>query len=217
MTVGRAVAAGIAGVICAGVWTAPASAHPHVFVDATVTPLFDAAHRLSAVHEKWTFDDAFTEGIGPDLDVNKNGLLEDSEIQNATADGELWFVPYSYFTRITVGGQPVNGLSAGDFRVAIPGARMVFEFTLTLAAPAAVTAGAGIDVFDPEFYVDVEFADPGIDAGHAPPGCTATKRQQANLDPVAVLLIRKLGLPADPAVLNDPAAGYPVRVAIDCT
>jgi hypothetical protein len=49
-----------------------------------------------------------------------------------------------------------------------------------------------------------------------PASCQAARRQQPNLDPVAVMIIRKLGLSADPAVISDPAAGYAVRVAIDC-
>jgi len=32
-----------------------------------------------------------------------------------------------------------------------------------------------------------------------------------------VMLIRRLGLAADAAVINDPAAGFAVRVAIACS
>jgi len=194
----------------------PTAAHPHVWINATVAPVFDDQGRFAAVREKWTFDDTFTEGVGPDLDVNKDGILEASEIQDAAALGVLWFVPAGYFTRVNFGGEPVATGVAKDFTVTIPGAHMVAEFTLPLAAPQAVTSGAGIDVFDPEIYVDVQFADPPIEATRVPPACTVARREQPNLDPVAVMLIRRLGLPADPAVLSDPAAGYAVRVAIAC-
>jgi tRNA threonylcarbamoyladenosine biosynthesis protein TsaE len=194
----------------------PADAHPHVFIDATVTPIFDGLGRFAAVHERWTFDQAFTDSILSDLDVNRDGLLEESEIRNAGATGSLWFVPYGYFTRITFAGRPVATSGVNDFSVTIPGPRLVLELTLPLAEPEAVTAGAGIDVFDPDIYVDVEFAEPGIDTSRLPAACQAGRRQQPNLDPTAVMLIRKLGLSTDPSVLNDPAAGFAFRVAIDC-
>ena len=106
----------LAGLFCAlmALLAAPrAEAHPHVWIDATVTPIFDEAGRFAAIHEKWTFDAAFTEGIGPDLDVNKDGILEDSEIQNVTGGGSLWFVTPNYFTRITIAGRPVGRFPAG--------------------------------------------------------------------------------------------------------
>jgi ABC-type uncharacterized transport system substrate-binding protein len=209
----RAAAALLAAAVLGA---ARAEAHPHVFVDATVAPVFDEAERFTAVHEKWAFDIAFTEGIGPDLDVNKDGVLSQSEIENAGGVGELWFIPYDYFTRITVAGRPVDRKAVEGFGVRIADARLVVEFTVPLSEPAVITLGAGIDVFDPEFYVDVEFADPGIDTASVPASCQAARRQTPNLDPVAAMIIRKLGLPADPSLLSDPAAGYPVRIALDC-
>src|SRR5438477_3723922 len=132
----------------AGFVATPADAHPHVWITATVAPVFDDMDRFAAVHEKWTFDDTFTEGVGPDLDVNRDGVLEASEIQNAAANGVLWFIPAGYFTRVTVGGGQVVTGAVKDFTVTIPGAHMVTEFTLPLAAPQVVAGagGAGIDV-----------------------------------------------------------------------
>jgi ABC-type uncharacterized transport system substrate-binding protein len=199
-----------------------AGAHPHVWITATIAPVVDEGGRLTAVHEKWTFDEVFTEGIGPELDVNKDGMLQDSEIQNSTRNGVLWFVPAGYFTRITVGGAAVATKPAEDLRVSIPGPGMILEFTLPLADPRPVAGvgggatGAGIDVFDPDYYVDVQFADPPVDGGKVPASCQAAPRPKANLDPTAVMILRRLGLTTDPAILNDPAAGFAVRVAVEC-
>jgi ABC-type uncharacterized transport system substrate-binding protein len=193
-----------------------ADAHPHVWIDVTVAPVFDGMGRLTAVHEKWTFDEPYTESIGPDLDVNKDGMLSDIEVQNAAKVGVLWFVPPGYFTRITAAGRSLATKPVQDFSVKIPGPGMVVEFTLPLVEPAVVPPGAGIDVFDPEYYVALAFADPDIDASLAPTSCQVSRRSQANLDPTAVMILRRLGLTTDPAILNDPAAGFPVRVAIDC-
>jgi ABC-type uncharacterized transport system substrate-binding protein len=207
------------GQICAGlglvlVGAAPAAAHPHVWIDTVVAPVFDEMGRFVAVHEKWTLDQPYTESVLPEIDVSKDGILQDGELQNSLRNA-LWWVAYTFMTRITVAGRPVargdvQGLRVGLFD------RLTVEFTLPLAEPQSVTLGAGIDVFDPENYFAFQFVDPGIDTAGVPASCTAKVREQPNLDPTAVLILKRLGLAADPAILSDPAAGFPVRVAIDC-
>jgi hypothetical protein len=46
----------------------------------------------------------------------------------------------------------------------------------------------------------------------APPGCSVGQRAPEALDPMAVLLLRRLGLSAP----DDAAAGFPTRAAILC-
>jgi ABC-type uncharacterized transport system substrate-binding protein len=207
MPIAAAAAAAVLSVV-------PAQAHPHVWIDATVAPIFDETGRLAAVREKWLLDVAYTETVLPELDVSKDGMIQETELQNALRTA-LWWIGSSYMTRITVGGRPVERQGAQDIRVTLTD-RMGVEFTLPLAEPAAVTLGAGIDVFDPENYYAFAFGDPGIDTSGLPASCQAVRREQPNLDATAVMILKRLGLTADPAILSDPAAGFPVRVAIDC-
>jgi ABC-type uncharacterized transport system substrate-binding protein len=193
---------------------ASAAAHPHVWIDTTVAPIFDEMGRFVAVHEKWTLDEAYTESVLPEIDVSKDGILQDGELQNALRNG-LWWIGYTFMTRITVAGRPVErkdveGLKVGLFD------RLTVEFTLPLAEPQVLTLGAGIDVYDPENYYAFQFADPDIDTNRLAATCRASRREEPNLDPTAVMILKRLGLTANPAILNDPAAGFPVRVAIDC-
>jgi ABC-type uncharacterized transport system substrate-binding protein len=204
--------------LCIGGASAPAVAHPHVWFTVTVAPTFDDAHRLSSVHQKWYFDYDYSLLVGSQLDQNGDGTFSvDELIKTLTGDGALsWILNKDFFTLVTVGGQKVGHGPAQDVSVGVTDAKLVVEFTLPLAEPQVATLGAGIDVFDPEFYYDIEFDYPDVEAPTAPATCQVAVRERDNLDPVAIMIIRKLGLTADPRVLSDPAAGYAVRVAIDC-
>ncbi|MCC6981798.1 MAG: DUF1007 family protein [Bauldia sp.] len=182
----------IAG-LCLGLASAAADAHPHAWVLVDLVPIFDAEGRWTAVRETWTVDrgDALSQNF------------------------EKWLAPEDYFTRLTIGGRPIGHAPISDLEVERGALEVRFTFTVPLEEPAFVTLGAGVDVFDEEFYYDIDFsAEPAGE--NLPPGCTVARRAHANVDPVAAMLIRRLGLPSSQAVASDPAAGYPARVAIDC-
>jgi ABC-type uncharacterized transport system substrate-binding protein len=191
-----------------------ADAHPHVWIDVTVAPVFDSEGRFAGVYEKWALDSTYTESVLPELDIGKDGIIQDSDLAVAGPKA-LWWIDSAYMTRITLGGQDVARGAVSDFTVRLTD-RLVVEFTLPLAERQKVTSAVGIDVFDPENYYAFQFADPGITAEGLPVGCKAAPRPAVNLDPTAVAILKRLGLTADPAILNDPAAGFPVRVVIEC-
>ena len=196
----------------------PATAHPHVWFTVTVSPAFDEAGRLASVHEKWYFDYDYSLLIGSQLDQNGDGVFSvDELIKTLTGDGPLaWILNKDFFTLLTVAGQKIDHGPAQDVSVGVTDAKLVVEFTLPLAAPQSATQGAEIDVFDPEVYYDVQFDHPDIIAPTTPASCTVGARPKDDLDPIAVMLIKRLGLPASPQVLNDPATGFTVRVEIAC-
>jgi ABC-type uncharacterized transport system substrate-binding protein len=199
--------------------SASAQAHPHAWIAASVAPTFDDGGRLASVREKWVFDYDYSTLIGPQLDQNGDGAFTGEELLGHLREGGIlsWILNGNYFTRITMGGEPAAFGPAENFSVGVVEAALTVEFTLPLLDPRAVVGRAGVDVFDPEFYYDITFGSPDVEPVNAPPACTVGRRESDNLDPVAVLLLRRLGLAANPAVVNDPAAGYSLRVAIDCT
>lgn len=194
----------------------PATAHPHVFITAKVTPIFDAEGRFAAVHEHWSFDQDVT---GPALNRPvRDGRLEAADVAAAMSGGGplAWIRRHAYLTRLTIAGRQVLAGEARDIGVWVRPPGVVVEFTLPLAEATTVAAGAGVDVFDPEYFYAVYLDGSTIQSPTAPPACAVTRRRDANIDPVAAMLLRQLQLPADPRVLGDPAAGHEVRVAIDC-
>jgi ABC-type uncharacterized transport system substrate-binding protein len=196
----------------------PAIAHPHVFPVVTITVQFDDAGRFSGVHEKWSFDYDYSGVVKSTIDKDGDGSASPDELTAALGmDGVLsWLALGDYMTRLTLGGRPVARGEVKDPDVKFYAGKLLIEFTVPLKEPQPATLGAGVDVFDAEFYYDVEFDYPDVEATGTPASCQVTRREKDNLDPVAIMIIRKLGLTADPKVLSDPASGYAVRVAIDC-
>ena len=198
----------------------PAGAHPHVFIDAVVEVIFDDSGRMSAVHEVWLFDYDAGDILKVEADAlgNRDGRAEPEELALLASNNKLnWMAVGNYFTRVTFAGRAVEHLPPAEIDVRLERSRVAIEFTLPLAEPLPVTADAGVDVFDGEYYYDFEFGADPVRAVGLPEPCGVSRRTQANVDPMAVMLLRRLGLTADPAILNDPAAGYPVRLAVSCT
>jgi hypothetical protein len=98
------------------------------------------------------------------------------------------------------------GARTDDVSVRLDKDQLVVDFTLPLKESLAVTYGAGVDVFDAEFYFTLRFADPGIDARSAPAACRVDRRRAFDEHPI--------GPPG--SSLNDAGAGFAVRVRIVC-
>jgi ABC-type uncharacterized transport system substrate-binding protein len=197
----------------------PAAAHPHVFIDTIVEVIFDDSGQMTGVHEIWLFD--YDAGdimkIEADKLGNNDGRGTEDELALLLPNNKLnWIRDYNYFTRVTFAGREVEHLPPETIDVRLERSRVAIEFTVKLAEPLPVVADAGVDVFDGEYYYDFEFAANPVRAVGLPASCGVSRRTQANVDPMAVMLLRRLGLTADPAILNDPAAGYAVRLAVTC-
>ncbi|MCC6984117.1 MAG: DUF1007 family protein [Bauldia sp.] len=196
-----------------------AGAHPHVFIDTIVEVIFDDEGRMTGVHEIWLFDYEFGDVLKIEADKlgNNNGRAEAEELPLLLANNKLsWMSDFNYFTRVTFAGRVVEHLPPETIDVRLERTRVVMEFTLPLAEPLPVVADAGVDVFDGEYYYDFAFGSNPVRSVGLPTSCGLSRRTQANVDPMAVMLLRRLGLTADPAILNDPAAGYAVRLAVNC-
>lgn len=197
----------------------PAAAHPHVWMTVTVSPKFDEAGRFLSVREKWYFDYDYSSIVGSQLDQNSDGVFSVEELIATISPGGLlgWIGEKDWLTTLTVAGQKVANGPVTDISVGVADGRLVVAFTVALQEPQPAKLGAEIDVFDREVYYDVQFDNPDIEAPTAPASCRVAPRPKDDLDPVAVMIIKKLGLKADAAAINDPATGFSVRVTVNCT
>jgi ABC-type uncharacterized transport system substrate-binding protein len=201
------------------VFATPAAAHPHVWMTVTVAPTFDASGRLASVHEKWFFDYDYSLLVGSQLDANGDGQFSVEELIMTISSGGLlgWIAEKNYLTLFTVGGKQVPNGAVTGISVGVVDARLTVEFNVALPEPQLVKLGAEVDIFDPEVYYDVQFDKPDVTPVAAPASCSVVPRPKDELDPFAVMVIKRLGLPADPKIMNDPAVGFTVRVAITCS
>ncbi|MCC6982462.1 MAG: DUF1007 family protein [Bauldia sp.] len=214
-----------------GVGVQPATAHPHVWIDVRLEIVFDEAGRLAAVRQHWALDSSFTlNEVMQFVDGDGNLVLSPPEVERALAYYFGWIVPNRYFTRITIDGTAVRVTDQPAPEASFADGFFFVDAELRLDEPVAIGSNAAIDVYDAEIYYSFDFPREGSDrpgprsppeppvvadaivAVDAPPRCSVGKRAPEALDPMAVVLLRRLGLAAP----NDDAAGFPTRAVILC-
>jgi ABC-type uncharacterized transport system substrate-binding protein len=147
----RPVIAGCALALGAG----PAAAHPHVWINAVATFLFED-RILVGVRHHWEFDEMFGSYVIEEQDADRDGKLDRAEIASVQANAFSNLRDYDYFTHVRIDGKEMPMDEVTNFAARIENGVLVYEFTMPLAKPidpgaSQFTAG----IYDPEYYVEV--------------------------------------------------------------
>lgn len=156
-------------------WASAAQAHPHVWIDANVTFVFEQK-MLTGVRLEWTFDEIFSTLVIREHDKNRNKAFEDTEIESVRKEAFVATKEFSYFTHVTVGRDKAQFGDVRDFKAEIVKGKLVYRFTLPLAQPVdPVTRPVAVRAFDETFYVDIGLTDgePVKFSGMSPGLCTS--------------------------------------------
>lgn len=154
--------------------TAPAAAHPHVFVTAQSEIVYGADGRMNAVRHVWTFDDMFSSMAVQGLDVNGDGVYTREELQPLAEVNVTSLDEFKYFTFAKAGDKHVAFDKPRDYWLErLADGRLKLHFTLPVKDGAA---GKGepfrVEVYDPTYFVAFEFArEKPAHLVSAPPGC----------------------------------------------
>ncbi|MGB0682669.1 MAG: DUF1007 family protein [Magnetovibrionaceae bacterium] len=148
-----------------------ATTHPHVFIDARATYLFDDQGRLSAIRQVWAFDDFFSVMLIDEFDEDQSGDFSQQELVRLREEAFNPVEEFSYFTHVDINGElvPVAGIST--FGASIIRDQVVYSFTADL--PEAVDprlSAVSVGLYDPSYYIDVALAeqDPNRSEGKMP-------------------------------------------------
>lgn len=174
-TVARVRALLLAGALGLGL-SVPASAHPHVFIEAKTKVLFEKG-AFAGVQHRWIFDEFYTATAIEGLDANKDGVYsreELAELAKVNIDG---LKEFNYFTFATVGGKDVKVGDAKDYWLEHKDGILTLVFTLPFAEPVAAEAkGFRLGVADPTFFIGFDWAkaDAVTLGDGAPAACKVT-------------------------------------------
>ena len=135
-------------------WSAPASAHPHIWIDASATFIF-AQGRLTALRMDWAFDPLFSDFLRQKFDPKRTGKFDEAtlnqmkvDLNGAREDG--------YFIHLRLGDAPQKIDRLADFAASYRDKQIVYRFVVPLAAPAdPVATPVTLKLYDSSFYVDV--------------------------------------------------------------
>lgn len=172
----RSVVTALVVIAALGCRTGIAVGHPHVWIDVTLTLLFDEQH-VRAVRVEWLMDEFVSASLQQTFDVNKNRILDPPEIRKLQEQVFANTREAQFYLHLRTGKTATARKAPADFTANLNKKRIAFPFTVPLAAPAnPAAAPLHISVYDPSYYVDVAFADntPIRLVGPPPEACQTT-------------------------------------------
>jgi ABC-type uncharacterized transport system substrate-binding protein len=153
--------------------TAPALAHPHVWVAAREEIIFDANGDIAAIRHIWTFDEMYSafavQGLGKD---GKPPTKEElAPLAKTNVDS---LADFQYFTAAKSGPKYHEFGKPTDYSLEADADKIVtLRFTLPLKAPVSPKKPFTFMVYDPTYFVDIELAKQNpVVLKNAPAGCS---------------------------------------------
>ena len=125
----RLVRVAIGGCGLAFASAGPAAAHPHVWINAVATFLFEEGMLVGMRHH-WEFDEMFGSYVIEEQDADRNGRLDGAEIASIQANAFSNLRDYDYFTHVRIDGKDMPLHEVTDFTARIENGVLVYEFTI---------------------------------------------------------------------------------------
>lgn len=199
--------------------SAPAMAHPHIFIDGKVAVVFDESGALTTLRHEWRFDEAFSSWIIQGLDTNKDGVTSSEEMQELADDNVAGLSQFGFYTAAGEDDNLMSFHAAGDQRMAYEDGRVVLNFSAEADVPRPMAGRFELGISDPEYYVAITFAGPeDVVLENAPAGCGVILEPPREIDPDVANRLYALGpevleLPPDLAAAMRDTQGL---IVIDC-
>ena len=177
-----------------------AQAHPHLWIDAAGTILFDKG-KVVAIRFQWTFDEFFSAGVIGEFDKNANKKFDEDEVEPLRAGAFEGTREVGFFTDIRMGDEKFPIATTRDFKPRIEKDAAIYEFTVPFAEPFDPTQKAlTVSVYDESYFVDIGFQ------GHEP-----IKLDGDGNATCAVRIVEDRGNP----IYGDVV--YPKKAILECT
>lgn len=146
-------------------------AHPHIWIDARSTIVFDDGGAVRAIRHQWTFDAAFSAWSIQGLDTDGDGQISGQEFDELAAENMVGLAEFGYYTFAGVGPIDVRMTPVGTPRMEYDGERTTLFFTLEPETPISFSGPLEIEVADPEYYAAFSFVENGAEMENAPASC----------------------------------------------
>jgi ABC-type uncharacterized transport system substrate-binding protein len=138
--------------------SAPANAHPHVWVTVETTLLYERG-AFTGFRHTWTFDEFYSAMAVEGLDTNKDGKYSREELAELAKVNVTSLKDFSYFTFPQLAGQAVKLGEPRDYWLEHKDGILTLHFVLPLATPVLPEAkGLTFGVYDPSFFIAFELA-----------------------------------------------------------
>ncbi|MBC8129980.1 MAG: DUF1007 family protein [Rhizobiaceae bacterium] len=140
----------VAGLAASG----EAEAHPHVFVEARMEIVGDAASKLVSVRNIWRMDELFSTSVVLDFDKNANSVLDDDELAAVGETVRTSIAEWDFYTFVRVGGQPVKMVAPDEIRTLYENGQLLLFFEMKAQTPIDMKIQTvSLSNFDETFFV----------------------------------------------------------------
>lgn len=174
--------------------SAPATAHPHVWVKAKAEILFAPDGAVKGIRHHWSFDEAYSAYITQGLDKNGDGKLTPDELADLAKVNMDSLPDVDFFTIVKLNGRKQEFATPTDAGLVYENKILTLNYTLPLKTPGLKPRAFGIEVGDPTYFVDFQIVE-GADAvvtRDAPAGCVVRVNRPPKLaDDVAQKLAQE--------------------------
>ncbi|MEX1107479.1 MAG: DUF1007 family protein [Dongiaceae bacterium] len=187
----RSAARRIAATLVAALFVAQpglAVAHPHVWIDASAILVVDAAQEVEAVKIVWQFDEFFSAFALEELNADGNDEVTDAEKEALAEQYIESLVEWHYMTELMVDDSYGIFGEAEAYAADIEDGIITLRFTLPLAEPVDAKAhDVALRMYDPTYYIAVEFAGNNAVTVEGSDACTVTiNRATPSLAPLSL-------------------------------
>lgn len=216
-TATRALVPAIAAAFCVA-GAVPASAHPHVFAEASLEVAVDADGKVEALRHVWRFDDLFSSTVLIEFDRNADLVLDNEELAEVGAVIHESLADFDYFQIVTAGGHEVKMRPPERIMALFEDNQLIILFESRPVEPLPLDGAVDFGVYDPTFYTAIDFyEDASLVVSDLPQGCT---RAVVRPDPDEAIAMNQQSL--TDAFFNDPTGNdysklFATRLELNCT
>ncbi|HAK45035.1 MAG TPA: DUF1007 domain-containing protein [Spirochaeta sp.] len=157
------------------------SAHPHMFIDMKLTPVF-SEDGFEGMQVNWLFDMVFTGSVLMDNGISWTDSFTKNEIEIIRDSSFVNLINYNYFTYFNAGGKISRAETYSNFSAYISDDRLGYDFFLPYEGSRASANEIRIAVYDDTFFCDIAFTEETPVILEAPAGTDIEWELSENLD-----------------------------------
>lgn len=196
----------------------PASAHPHVFAEASLEVVVDADGAVTALRHVWRFDDLFSATVMFEFDANRDLQLDNAELETVSQVIHESLAEFDYFQFVTLDGRDIPMNPPERMMANFQDQQLVIAFESRPVEPLKLDGSADFGVYDPTFYTAIDFyEDENLQVSGLPERC---EQAVVRPDPDEALAQNQQSL--TDAFFNDPGGVdmskiFATRLELNCT
>ena len=177
-----------------GAATAPALAHPHVWIVMKAELVYAPDGSVKAVRHAWTFDDMFSVFAIQGIESKKKNEFTREELRPLAQTNVESLKDFDYFTYAKLDGKKLEfNDPTNDYYLDYKESELTLHFTLPLKTPVKAKE-IDFEVYDPSYFVEFSFAEKdAVKLSGAPAQCKLTLVTPQAMDAAMAQDLSQLG------------------------